>query len=90
MNPIHFPEANIRYGPPADLVESQVMTIYAYQGKSQGGSVDGAPVIVVAWQPTPAELERLNQGAPLFLSFMCDGLPPHFPSLDFHAATHPA
>lgn len=89
MIPVTFPEANIRYGPPPDLAESQCMTIHAYRGQVAGGSVDGSLIVVTAWKPSPDEIEAMKQGRPIFLSFI-GGLPPHFVALDFHSATHPA
>lgn len=85
-----FPESNLRIGPPPDLEESQCHTIPAYRGQIQGGSCDGLPQIVVAWVPTAEELGAINAGKPIFLSFVCEGLPPHFPSMSFYQATHPA
>ena len=90
MNPIDFPEANCAFHAPPDMAASQVLTVRAYYGKVTGGSVDGAPLVVTAWSPSPAELAALNAGRPLFLSFLACGLPPHFPSVDFHLASHPA
>lgn len=92
MTPIQFPEANTKFGPPVDMAESQVMSIPAFRGvvSSPSSSVDGAPQVVVAWQPTAEEVRRIVAGQPIFISFLCDGLPPHFPSLSFHEATHPA
>ena len=89
MNPTNFPEANTRFGAPPDLSESQCLTIKAYVGVITGGSLDGCQVVVTAWLPTPAELEALNRGNPLFLSFI-GSLPPHYPCVTFHGATHPA
>lgn len=89
MIPVDFPESNILFGPPPDLDHSQCRTIFAYDGRITGGSLDGARVVVTAWQPTEQELELLKQGRPVLLTFI-GGLPPHMVSLDFHAATHPA
>ena len=89
MNPATFPQANTKFGPPTDLAESQCLTIPAYMGRVQGGSVDGSTIVVVAWLPTAEELKQLNAGAPIYLSCM-GGLPPHFISTDFDLATHPA
>ncbi len=89
MNPYQFPEANRRYGPPEGMAESQVMTIHAFAGVVADGSIDGSPIVVTAWQPTPEEIALIQAGAPIFLTFM-GGLPPHFPSLNFQEATHPA
>jgi hypothetical protein len=89
MQPVQFPEANTRFGPPPDLAESQCRTIYAHVTKANGGSCDGATVVVVAWKPTIEELAKLNSGGLIYLS-CSGGLPPHFLCTDFHAATHPA
>lgn len=89
MTAEHFPEANARFTAPSDLAESQCLTIPAYQGIVTGGSVDGSPIVVVAWKPSPQELADLVAGKPIFLSCI-GGLPPHFLSTDFHSATHPA
>jgi hypothetical protein len=89
MDPVKFPEANARLGPPATLDESQCLTIDAFVGKVQGGSVDGSDVFVVAWKPTPEELGALAAGKTIFVSCL-GGIPPHFLSTDFETATHPA
>ena len=89
MTPVAFPEANSRYGAPDGLAESQVMTIAAFQHEVQGGSLDGHPQVVVAWMPSPEDLAVLNDGKPLYISMM-GGLAPHYPSVDFYQATHPA
>jgi hypothetical protein len=88
MIPIQFPEANTRYGPPPDLAESQCMTIHAYQGTVERGSVEGAAIVVVAWKPSPQEIEAMLAGKPIFLSCL-GGLPPHFLSTDFETAINP-
>ncbi len=36
----------------------------------------GTPAMATAWQPTPAELERLNAGAPLHLIILGVSHPP--------------
>jgi len=69
--------------------ESQVFTIHAFSGTVNGGNLDGAPVVVTAWLPTPEELEQIKQGKPIFLTFI-GGLPPHYPSMDFKEATQPS
>lgn len=54
-------------------------------GKSQGYkglavldavTADGEPVMLTAWEPTPAELARLNKGAPVYLWVMGIAHPP--------------
>ncbi len=89
MTPHHFPEANSHFGAPADLDESQCMTIPAYQGVVHGGSIDGIRQVVVAWLPDEQERARIAAGGPIFLSMM-GGLAPHYLSTSFHEATHPA
>jgi len=65
------------------------MTIWTYQGNINGGSMDGSFVVVTAWQPNAEEIKLINEGKPIFLTFV-GGLPPHYPSMDFISATHPA
>lgn len=89
MNPIEFPQANVRYGPPPDLEESQCMTIPAYKGTVEGGSVDGCEQVVVAWKPTEHDVERIKNGELIFIS-MIGSLAPHFLTTSFEEATHPA
>lgn len=89
MNPTIFPEANKKFCAPADMDESQVLTIDAYSGQVSGGSLDGCAVVVTAWKPMPDEISAIVDGRPIFISFI-GGLPPHYPSMDFNSATHPA
>ncbi len=89
MTPVKFPECNCQFRPPPDLDESQCMTIDAFNGQVQGGSLDGVRVIVVAWKPTEAEIEQIKSGDPIYISFV-GGLPPHFPAMTFNQATHPS
>lgn len=90
MTPVTFTEANTRYGPPSDMVESQVATIHAHVGTVAAGSCEGSPMIVTAWKPDERELARLNAGEPLFLTFLAGGLPPHMVTTSFQEATNPA
>jgi hypothetical protein len=82
MIPTTFPQANVKFVAPSDLDESQCGTIAGYRGTINDGNMDGQPVMVVAWQPTPEEREQLTQGASVFLMF-CGGVPPHFVSTEF-------
>lgn len=88
MIPVDFPEANVLFGPPEGLDESQCMTITAFSGKVAGGSVDGANITVTAWKPSAEELEALKNGSPIFISFI-GGLPPHFLTTVFQSAIKP-
>jgi len=85
MNPINFPEANVTFGPPKDLVESQCKSIRAFQGTVSKGSIDGAPFTVVAWQPDEGDLDLIRSGQPIFLVFI-GGLPPHYVCTSFQQA----
>lgn len=89
MTPAHFPQVTAFFGPPPGLAESQVQTIPAFVGTVQRGSVEGTPIVVTAWQPSPEDLVRLNAGAPLFLTFL-GGLPPHMVKTSFNDAINPA
>lgn len=89
MMPVHFPEANARFLPPPDMDAAQCETVEAFMGPVRGGSLDGARMVVTAWKPTDVELALLQAGHPIFLTFI-GGLPPHYVSLDFQTATHPA
>lgn len=88
MNPTTFPEVNIRYSAPTGIDESQVMTIPAFVGETKSGSMDGVPMVVVAWLPTAEERSKIALGLPIFLTFI-GGIPPHYPSMSFEEATHP-
>ncbi len=89
MSPVKFPEANVMFGPPPDLEESQCLRIPAFAGTVQGGSVDGLQMVITAWLPSAEEIEQLRHGKPIYLSFI-GGLPPHFVTTDFNLASHPA
>lgn len=89
MTPIDFPQANKTYGPPPDLDESQCRSIRSYQGIVKGGSIDGLPIVVTAYQPSDEDRLRIANGAPIFISFIVDRLVPHMLTLDFESATHP-
>ncbi len=89
MTPTTFPQANTAFKAPEDLHEAQVATIPACRITVEGGSLDGVPVVVTAWALSAAELELLNKGEPVYLTFI-GGLPPHMVTTDFHSATHPS
>lgn len=88
MKPVTFPEANAHFGPPPGIAESQVVPIHAYTGVVDRGSMEGSPLTVTAWKPTAEELAVLNEGAPIFLTFI-GGLPPHMATVDFQQAILP-
>jgi hypothetical protein len=86
MKPIDFLEANVSFGPPPGFSEEQVATVRAHRTTLRGGSCDGAEVVVTAWRPSDAERLRLAAGAPVFLTFMGGGLPPHAVTTSFDEA----
>jgi hypothetical protein len=87
MMPSNFPESNCNFSAPSDMDESQVLTIPAFKGIVNGGNLDGCPFVVVAWIPTPEEIEQLKAGQPVYLS-MLGGLSPHFLTTNFKHATY--
>jgi hypothetical protein len=87
MKPANFPESNCVFGAPSDLDESQVFSIPAHTGIIVGGNLDGSKFVVVAWTPSPEEIEDLKNGKPLFLS-MLGGLAPHFITTSFKQAAY--
>ena len=89
MTPTTFPESNTVIGPPKDLDESQCLSVPAYRGQIQRGSLEGLDIVVTAWQPSPAEIELIKAGKPILIAFI-GGLPPHLPGMDFEQITHPA
>lgn len=89
MTPIYFPEANFVFNPPPDLDESQCMKVHAHVCEVKQGSVDGVNIVVVAWQPDANDIAKIIAGQPIYLSVV-GGLPPHFLTTNFYAATHPA
>lgn len=76
MSPVNFPESNCRFGPPPGYDEEQVQTVPAFVGKILMGPVDGAEAIVVAWQPSPEDVQKITDGSPVYLICL-GGLPPH-------------
>ena len=86
MTPVHFPEVNITFESPTDLPGS-CSPIQGYMGVVQGGVFDGSAHIVVAWHPSPEDLEKINAGHPVFLSVI-GHLPPHFLCMSFGEAVN--
>ncbi len=76
MIPATFPQANAKFRAPKGMDETQVATIPAFVGKWDGGKLDGANIVIVAWAPSKEELEDLNNGVPIYLCVL-GGLPPH-------------
>ena len=89
MSPVRFQQCNTLFLPPQDLEETQCRSIPAHVGEIQGGSCDGLMQVVVAYKLTKEEIEVLSKDGLLYFS-MIGGLAPHYPSLSFHEATHPA
>lgn len=84
-----FPESNTHFTKPKELDESQCLDIKAFVGSVEGGSMDGTPIIVLAWQPNEQEIDRINQGSPVYLSIMGNILPPHMLTVNFKEAIRP-
>ena len=76
MSPTDFPQANATFGAASDLDESQIKSIRCRVGQLNGGPLDGAKQFVVAWQPDAEDLARLQNGGPMYISFL-GGMPPH-------------
>lgn len=87
MIPENFDQANAIFRPPSDLTH-QCGAILAFKSVIETGSLEGSPLVVTAWKPSDLELAAILRGKPIFVSFL-GGLPPHFVTTDFHAATHP-
>lgn len=85
MIPTDFPEANCRFKAPTGLSETQVLTIAAYSAQLHRGSLDGSDVCVLAWVPTPEELEDIKAGKPIYVS-MIGGVLPHYVCTNFQQA----
>lgn len=85
MTPVDFPEANLRFKAPVGL--EQVQTIAGYSSQVERGSLDGASICVVAWRPTPEELNALICGEPIYLA-MIGGLLPHYLGTSFKEVTN--
>ena len=76
MTPTNFPGSNRIFGPPEGMTESQVKPIHAFISTVEGGPLDGAEQITVAWKPTIDEMRDILDGSPIYLSCI-NGLPPH-------------
>jgi len=82
MTPTTFPQANCVFGPPPGLDESQCASIPAFRGRFSGGCMDGADVVIVAWHPSPEEIQAITEGDLIYLGFM-SSMPPHFVTTQF-------
>lgn len=89
MIPVHFPEANAKFGPPEGMGEGQVKTIHALIVQLESGSCDGAHIVVTAWKPSLLDVQRLVAGGLLYFTFL-DHLPPHMATTSLAEATHPS
>lgn len=86
----NYPQANIQFGPPPELEESQCQRILAFAGTVQQGSVEGSPIIVTAFKPSDAEIKTLMAGGCIYVSFLTGSLPPHMLTTSFEEAINPA
>jgi hypothetical protein len=87
MTPTDFPQANATFSAPKDMHEEQVHAVRAHVGRVTGGSCDGAQMVVTAWFPDALDIVRLQQGGPIYITFL-GGLPPHVPTTSFEEATN--
>lgn len=82
------PKHNAVFKAPDDMDQSQVHSIPAFKGTiPHGSNLDGADFVVVAWRPDAEDLKRLLEGGMVYLTCL-GGLPPHFLSTYFSAATY--
>lgn len=84
MTPVHFNEANCDCVPAPDDA-SAVGNIPGWSGRVERGPLEGAPLVICAWVPSAQELEELNAGNPVFISFI-GGLSPHCLTTSFAQA----
>ena len=76
MKPFAFPQCNTTFEAPDAYAESQVQTIPGFAGKMDGGSLDGAEIVIVAWKLDDDEVKDVIAGKPIYLCVV-GGLPPH-------------
>lgn len=86
MTPCHFDQANTKFHPPEDSEPGQVLPILGFRGEITSGELDGTPVIVTAWQPSPEERAQLAAGAPVYLMLLARELPAHALTVTFPIA----
>lgn len=72
MRPIDFPEANRFFDKPKDMTDEECYPVSAYQGIS-----NGKPFINVVYMPNKEDIEAINAGRPIVLSWATDFLVPH-------------
>lgn len=86
-----FPGANTIFGPPPGFAESQVLSVQAWEGEVEKGSLEGQEIVVVQWRPSADEIQQLQEGFPIYMTMFAAGkLIPHMLTTDFYSATHPA
>lgn len=88
MTPIDFNESNHRFGPPPEMNDAQCGTLFVHKGEVPSGSLEGTPIIVSCWIPTPAEREMIAEGHPIYLTILGTGQPPVALSTSFHQASN--
>lgn len=72
MNATDFEGSNITFGKPADMTDEQCYSIKAQTGKDDSGF----PYVLTAWMPNVDDLKALQEGRPLFLKIIGNGMPP--------------
>lgn len=71
MKPVNFKEANIVYTKPEGWSDDECGDLPVHKG------TDGKhTVLVSAWMPTFADLQRLSEGKPIYLTIVGTGMPP--------------
>jgi hypothetical protein len=82
MIPTNFPQANSKLDAPEDEAENHYPTAPAYVGAVKGGPLDGADLVIVAWQPSDEEREKIASGSPVFYVGI-GGSFPHYLATEF-------
>lgn len=59
------------FGKPGDMSDEECFALHVRMG-----NFNGLDQLTSAWFPTPDELQRLNDGAPVLLSIIGGGHPP--------------
>jgi hypothetical protein len=88
VKPGKLPVATARFSAPDGLDETQVAPIEAFlETVPSGNNLEGASMVVVAWKPSPEEIQDLIDGGQIYLSCL-GGLPAHFLTTKFKEATY--
>lgn len=72
MHPSSFDEANEILGPPVGMTEDECGSLSVFRGLD----VDGTPLVISCWRPTPEEVEELRRTGRLWLLVCGTRMPP--------------